>query len=174
MEEYVSRLSLFLQQGYWKGSREQPSHKKHKSQRRSEGVLLSSVHPCCGVDGRANPRYFVMLRSATVVCQAAVENEQEEGLGDKSSFHGLCCLCSAHCWRKSLVHMASLWGRWMPPAVLQPGLKASLGSCTHGKQFSRLSGSLEPGSDALNLCSGCEKGGMCTGLQASAPCLPQL
>lgn len=119
----------------------------------------------------------------TLLCHAGKHNSclsgssrkrTRKGLCDKSSFHGLCWLCSAHCWRKSLVHMASLWGRWMPPAVLQPGLKASLRARTRGKQFSRLSGSLEPGSGALNLCSGCEKGGMCTGLQASALCLLQL
>lgn len=54
--EDVSRLSLSLQKGCWKGSCEQPSHEEHKSQRRSKGVFLSSVHPHCGVDGEANHR----------------------------------------------------------------------------------------------------------------------
>lgn len=63
--------------------------------------------------------------------------------------------------------MASSWGRWTPLALLQPGWKASLGSCTLGEQFSPPWGSLESDSDAPTLGSGC-------GQSAASPaCLVQ-
>lgn len=124
-------FSFFCRRAVERGHVSRQVTRNTKARGEGRQVLLSSVHPHCGVDGGANPRYFVMLGSITVVCQAATENQQKEGLGDKSSFYGPCCPCNADCWRKSLVHMASLWGTRMPPAGLQPGLKASLGCCTH-------------------------------------------
>lgn len=78
----------------------------------------------------------------------------------KSLLHGLCCLSSADCWRESKVHLASLWGTWKSPALLQPTWKHSCGSHTLQERFSRLWGSLGPDSVALNFRTGCRKGGV--------------
>lgn len=63
--------------------------------------------------------------------------QQEKPRGKKSwvirsLFHGLCCLCDAACQTESVIHVASLWGRWRPPALLLRDGQIALALTTSG------------------------------------------
>lgn len=67
-----------------------------KARGEMRGLLLSSVHPCSGVDGGAVVRVPYHETQQPLVRQQE-KTQKEESLGDKSLFHGLCCPCNAGC-----------------------------------------------------------------------------